>query len=294
MICHRSRYRYPPDAFIELHFNKRAYPINRQFLEAFPAIKKSKLFENRIVSIPESCGNTFDHLHAFLTPKDYTPSLGDLYAAQPETLDKLTGPPCILSRDELWPAYIVTDIMVYRMAKEIGFAELREHVLERLNKQTYTRDNPLEVLEEVYHKLDAKHRDKDIREWIKAWLMTAIPSSLGDYAKRFPTNLAIIQSHEDWKDKYIKFREQGTELITDIDAVEKDLAKKKGEQPQQQQDPGQDTQQQLQFSPPTMSFLPLICLPHGSRYELFISPPAVISQQSQQYLPIHRHHQVLW
>ena len=222
----RRDYLQPGSSYIELIFDNRAFPLSKERIRGIPTLQRllSTSGTGRI-PIPSTSYDEFRGLYSFLQRGDYAPSL-DLLNSMGSVPSGATGPPCILQPRTGTPPFLLTDIRVYRLAREISFQELRIHALSRLNRQWCTHNDPIEALEEIYHKLGPKHRDKDLRDWVKAWLMVEIPKRDVEYAKLYPTNLAVLQKSHDWKDRYQRLRERGGELITDVDAVEREMAEK--------------------------------------------------------------------
>ena len=130
--------------------------------------------------------------------------------------------------------FLLPDIKAYRLATTIDIPELKKNALERLYAQTFTTDDACAALEEVYHGGSIKSAeeakkagdagagcpDNELRKWVRDWLKVA---GRGNYE----SNLQLLQKHPVWKDKYLKLRERGSELITDIDTIEAELAKEK-------------------------------------------------------------------
>ena len=228
--CLRKAYRYPPSAYYELHFENRAFPIFPGELEDYSGTMKSDLFNGRVGIVPTSSWDGFRSLHSFILHGYYDCRLEELNLLHCPGLIGKTGPPCILHQDSHLAPLLLNNVRAYCLAREIKLPRFKAHALARLYKQASTANDPIEVLEEIYHKSGSQHPDKEIRDWVKAWLKVSIPSSTGPYAKEYPTNLQILQKHPDWKERYARLREKGTELITDIDAVEADIASKKQQQ----------------------------------------------------------------
>ena len=215
---------------MELHFQSKAYPITKaEFAGLFFKPPGS------ILMVPSDSLLEFRSLKSFLSRRDYEPDIRD----RQDRYSTVTrqGPPQIVERSVSDRSHIPIDIGAYRLAKEMSFEDLRQHALTRLYAQATTTDDPCHVLELIYHTLARKHRDKDLRDWVKEWLKvpTKHPLSI-----KFANNLQILQKHVDYKSKYVKLREKGSEMITDIDLVEADLAMaKSSKQQKESSDPKQ-------------------------------------------------------
>ena len=193
------------------------------------------------MQVPGNDETAFRILYAYLRKGTYGPALDDRIETPDPSRNvspgTLLGPPRIIDYQADSQPFLLPDIKVYRLATLLGFSELQKHSLERLYAQSFTTDDPCEALEEVYHGGPAKPaEDKtpsavtgsaaapsmELREWARAWLKVKSSSS-------YESNLQILQEHPMWKVKYTKLRERGSELITDIDTVEMELANERTE-----------------------------------------------------------------
>ena len=169
---------------------------------------------------------TFKRLLSFIETGDYKPSSSERQSGASSI--SRPGPPAIGEYDANSKAFLLVDIKVYRLGMDLDIPELKTLALRNLSHQSLTSEDPCAVLDHIYHsgpvkevKGDAKKStmkppDKALRDWVKAWLKVHCGS-------RFFDNLGILQKHPLWAEKYSKLRERGSELITDIDGVEREL-----------------------------------------------------------------------
>ena len=242
----RCNYKSPTDC-VEIHLDKHAFPITRGNLSN--SSLGEKLSKSCVLQIPTTDWKTLSRLLSFIRDGNYKPDIEarnvrvhGCYHGPGQALTQ--GPPRIISREDTNDDFLIFDVAAYRLAAAIGFSEMCTYVLSRMNSQTFTRDDPCKVLEVVYHgssSLDkgdtpkqgdsskskstghgekkASPPDEKLRTWVKKWLKVWGPDST------YINNLQTLQKHPKWKSKYAKLRERGTEMITDIDAVEAELAK---------------------------------------------------------------------
>ena len=193
------------------------------------------------MQVPGNDETAFRILYAYLRKETYGPALDDRIETPDPSRNvspgTLLGPPRIADyRADIEP-FLLPDVKVYRLATLLGFSELQKHSLERLYAQSFTTDDPCVALEEVYHggpmkpakdstssatTVPAAAPSMELRKWVRAWLKVKGSGS-------YESNLQLLQKHPTWKDKYAKLRERGSELITDIDTVQMELAKERTE-----------------------------------------------------------------
>ena len=200
------------------------------------------------MQVPGNDETAFRILYAYLHKGTYGPALDDRietpdpsHNVSPGTL---LGPPRIVDYRADSQPFLLPDIKVYHLATLLGFSELQKHSLERLYAQSFTTDDPCVALEEVYHGGPAKPAEgktpsatsgsaaapsMELREWARAWLKVKGSGS-------YESNLQLLQKHPMWQDKYTKLRERGSELITDIDTVEMELAQERTETKKKEED----------------------------------------------------------
>jgi hypothetical protein len=217
--------------------------VKRTKLSNLPSLSE-KTASNPVIHVPADDDDTFKRLYDFIDKSEYKPP----YKAR-QTRDPVSGlcrgPPRIVDFEPHGKAYLLVDVKMYRLAMAMDFPELRKYALRRLSLQTFTNEDPCAVLEYIYHggpakdkapesttqsekksnskdtakKPELKRPDESIRRWVRAWLL--VESETKDYAN----NLDILTRHPLWAAKYRSLRERGSELITDIDAVEAEIQK---------------------------------------------------------------------
>ena len=237
---------------IELHFRDRAYLVKRTKLSKLTSLS-DKTASNPVLKVPADDEDMFKRLYEFIGTGNYKPAVKERQTQDPVSRVWSLGPPRIVDFDANGKAFLVTDIKMYRLAMAMDFPELKERVLARLRAQSFTNEDPCAVLEHIYHggpalapkstpepdktteakdskdsskKPEVKRPDEGIRKWVKDWLQVKSKD------KSLSNNLQILQQHPLWTEKYKKLRERGSELITDIDAVEANIKKAKKEEEQ--------------------------------------------------------------
>ena len=254
----------PNGTYFELHFQNRAIPIARSQITSLPSILNKPLSDPNMdvltIKVSGDDEETFTRLYSFINTGDYKPAIKDRQDQNLVTENR--GPPRLLDYDPECKPYLIADIKVYRLALAMDFPELKGVALKRLEAQSWTNEDPIAALEYIYHggpikaskptssstsakeseakdrtnKVEFKRADDAIRTWVKKWLMVKscqppythnleILQKYSQWKDKYAHNLEILQTHPLWKDKYTKLRERGSELITDIDIVESELAK---------------------------------------------------------------------
>lgn len=238
---------------IELHFKDHAYLMKRAKLSKFTTLS-DRTTSDPVVKVPTNDEDTFNRLYDFINRGgDYKPAIKERQTQDPFSKPRFLGPPRIVDFEANGKAFLVVDIQMYRLGMAMDFPELKTRALARLRAQCFTNEDPCAVLEHIYHggpakapnpkstsdtekksdsryskdspkKLEVKRPDDGIRQWVKDWLQVKSKSG------KFSGNLEILQQHPLWTDKYKKLRERGSELVTDIDAVEAEIKKAKMEQ----------------------------------------------------------------
>lgn len=232
---------------IELQFKDCAYMMKRTRLSNLASISDRTTLDP-VIDVPADDEETFKRLYDFMDNGDYKPSVKE---RQDTVSGTRRGPPRIVDFEANGQAYLQVDIKMYRLAMAMDFPELKKWALARLRAQSFMNEDPCAVLEHIYHgspakspgsksepekekkpdskeaskKPEIKGPDDGIRQFVRDWLKVKSES------KDFSNNLDILQRHPLWSDKYKKLREQGSELITDVDAVELEIKKAKKEQP---------------------------------------------------------------
>ncbi|MCJ1404352.1 hypothetical protein MMC11_007577 [Xylographa trunciseda] len=214
------------EKYIEFHFQDRAFPIPLPHGTAPPSLS-DRIKSSSVFKVPGNDEDTFKRLISFVEAGDYKPSGSE---RQPDT--SLLGPPAIVEYNASSKAFLLVDIKVYRLGLDLDFKELKALALRYLSDQYQSDEDPCAVLEYIYHggptkeaqeeakKVMVKHPDTALRDWVKAWLKVPCGPPFFD-------NLGILQKHPLWVEKYSKLRERGSELVTDIDSVEKELVQKR-------------------------------------------------------------------
>ncbi|MCJ1283953.1 hypothetical protein MMC26_003284 [Xylographa opegraphella] len=214
---------------VEFHFQNRAFPVHLPQDTAPPSLS-DKIKSNSVFQVSGDDEETFKRLLSFIETGEYKPSGCD---RQPMAFSiNLPGPPTIVEHNASSKSFILVDIKVYRLGMELDYLELKTLALRNLFHQDQTDEDPCAILEYIYHggplkeikvdskKLPIKHPDNALRDWVKAWLKVPCGSPFFD-------NLGILQKHPLWAEKYTKLRERGSELITDIDSIERELMQKR-------------------------------------------------------------------
>lgn len=217
----RSQYPFPPESYIELHFGPHAYPLSRDDIAPhLPRLEKSPCFTNkRILVLPAwSDWTEFVIFYAFLCKQS---------SSSPAKSSDRSELPIIGSHDPKFIAVVKSYVSVLHLARVLKFHPLIIYAFNALYSLRYTHENPIAVLESIYHPPESIPQVLELREWTKEWLALPIPYANGweDYAAKYPTNLSVVKDHPDWKSAYVALREKGTVLVTDLDAVEAKIAK---------------------------------------------------------------------
>ena len=215
-----SQFSYPQDKYIELHFQSLAFPILRSKIAShLPALTKSPCFtSNRIFTFPKtSCKNDLFTLYKFLHLESPTSTING--GPAPQQLP-LIGP-----QDPSSQPVLKAHIGTYNVAQTLSFPPLAEHALSLLYRTPTTQEDSIAVLELIYHPPSPLPRtpDPELRAWARSWLeldRRGRDHGWGDYAAGYLTNLNVLRSHPDWKEKYKRLREKGSVLITDLDTIE--------------------------------------------------------------------------
>ena len=141
--------------------------------------------------------------------------------------DYKPGPPVILTKMDNSQQYLSTSIAAAQLGSTLGFKPLTTHAIHRLSNLGWTTNNPVKALAQIYH--GPCSPNSDLRGWVKSWLAVKLPTSPdAAYAKSYPTNLAVLKTHPNYKNEFAVLREKEKdkkkELNSDIEAVEKQLA----------------------------------------------------------------------
>ena len=221
-------YDLKPDDYIELHFDKRIFPLQRTYTNDLQGLSKSPFFTNkRELHFPSTFGwPEFRSLYSFLVYKDFDPTLASIHADSLSKKHK-PGPPIVLPKKDGSAQYLSTSIAAAQLGTTLSFKPLTTHALHRLNNLGWTTNNPVDALEKIYH--GSSTPNSDLRAWVKTWLAVKVPTSAdAAYAKSYPTNLAVLKNHTNWKNEFALLREKEKdkkkEMNTDVEAVEKQIA----------------------------------------------------------------------
>ncbi|MCJ1317863.1 hypothetical protein MMC15_003190 [Xylographa vitiligo] len=220
------------EKFVEFQFQNRAFPVLLPPGTAPPSLS-DKIKSSPVLKVSGDDEETFKRLLSFLETGDYRPS-GSERQPRVSSISRL-GPPAIVEYDANSKAFLLIDAKVYRLGMDVDFLELKTLAIRNLFHQNQTNEDPCAVLECIYHgdpvkeitgeakKITIKHPDNTLRDWVKAWLKVPCSSPFFD-------NLGILQKHPLWAEKYSKLRERGSELVTDIDSIERELVPKRASQ----------------------------------------------------------------
>ena len=216
------------DDYIELHFDKRIFPLQRKYTNDLQDLSKSPFFTNeRELHFPSTFGwPEFRSLYSFLVYKEFDPTLASIHADS-LSKDYKPSPPVILPKKNGSAQYLSTSIAAAQLGATLSFKPLITHTLHRLNNLGWTTNNPVDALGKIYH--GSSSPNSDLRAWVKTWLAIKVPTSPdAAYAKSYPTNLAVLKNHTNWKNEFALLREKEKdkkkELNADIEAVEKQVA----------------------------------------------------------------------
>ena len=216
-----------PEDYIELHFEKRIFPLKKEYTNDLQDLSKSPFFTNkRELHFPSTFSwSEFRSLYSFLVYKDFDPRLSTIHSS-PLSKDYKPGPPVILTKKDGSQEYLSTSVAAAQLGSTLSFKPLITHAIYRLNNLGWTTNNPVKALAQIYH--GSSSPNSDLRGWVKAWLAVKIPTSPdAAYAKSYATNLAVLKNHPNYKNEFALIREKEKdkkkELNTDIEAVEKQL-----------------------------------------------------------------------
>ncbi|KAF2838175.1 hypothetical protein M501DRAFT_1017199 [Patellaria atrata CBS 101060] len=177
-----------PAEYVELVFEGKPVRIPRPELERFGSLKELFGEGKRELNIPEGTSfHTFSRLCEFITKTTYEP---DIQETQVEDPGDNYGPPAIVTQDDKddeksatsddtkdETPYLRIDTRVFLLASQIGFSEIQSHALDRMNKQHVSREDPVEVLKELYAS-DEPH--ETLRRWCRKWLARIRPQAVED------------------------------------------------------------------------------------------------------------------
>ena len=229
----------PEPGFVELRMDNYAIPTPPGKLAG--SSLNEKLANSRLLEVPTADWKNFSRLLSFIRDGKYGPEIDGrtqpLLGNRNWPSQAIThGPPRIMPKGTTEEDILVSDVQAYRLASAIGFSEMCAYILDRMSSPAYTHDDPCKVLEMVYHSgppakpADEPQKgddmkspippDEKMRTWVQEWL------KVSGSGRPYANNLQCLQKHPDWKDKYAKLRERGSEMITDIDAIEAELAKR--------------------------------------------------------------------
>ncbi len=213
--------------YIELHFDKRIYPLERKYTNDLLELSKSGHFTNkRELHFPSTFGwSEFRSLYHFLVYRDFEPTLASVQADS-LSKDYKPGLPIILTRKDSSQQYLSTSIAAALLGSTLKFTPLTTHAIYRLKTLGWTTNNPIKALAQIYHGSDSPN--SDLRGWVKSWLAVRLPTSPdAAYAKAYLTNLAVLKSHPEWKKEFAalqeKEKDKKKELNSDIEAAEKQI-----------------------------------------------------------------------
>ena len=220
-------YKLKLEDYIELHFEKRIFPLERKYTSDLPELTKSPFFTNkRELHFPSTFSwSEFRSLYSFLVYKEFDPRLSSIHS-ESSSKDYKPGLPVILTKKDGSEQYLSTSIAAAQLGSTLSFKPLTTHAIHRLNNLGWTTNNPVKALAQIYH--DSSSPNSDLRAWVKTWLALKTPSVPDAiYAKSFPTNLAVLKNHAKFKNEFALLREKEKdkkkELNSDIEAVEKQL-----------------------------------------------------------------------
>ncbi|MCJ1426163.1 hypothetical protein MMC29_004065 [Sticta canariensis] len=218
----RSQFPFPEESYVELHFGSQVFPLARDRIAShLPWLAQSSCFvNNRFLVLPAWSDSTdLVILYIFLLR---TPS-----SSSPTPRSDSAQFPVIGAHTPQFSAVVKAHVSVFHLALALEFKPLAVYAFNVLHSLRYTHENPIAVLERIYHPPESIPQIPGLREWTKSWLALRIPHDDGweDYAARYPTNFDVIKEHPDWKAAYVALREKGTVLVTDLDAVEAEIAK---------------------------------------------------------------------
>lgn len=267
----RSQYALPSESYIELHFRSHAFPLPRDRIAPHvPMLAESPcLTDKRILVLPAWSDSTdLVILYAFL--------LGTRSPSAPDTRSDQARLPIIGTHDPKSTPLVKSYVSAYHLALALAFRPLAIHAVDALQSLRVTHENPIAVLERIYHPPDSVPQVPGLRQWTRDWLAVRIPPADGweHYAATYPTNLSVIKEHPDWKAAYVALREKGTGLVTDLDGVEAATA-----QPTPQQPPRPPARHGLLLSllPPTAPkepiHPPISPDPHPAPSPFYFPPP---------------------
>lgn len=223
----RSKFGSSPDKYIELHFEDKVYPLQRERLCDLPALSKSPFLTNkRVLNFPSTFARTdFRTLYLFLLFKRFDPTLKPSLVHSSILISE-KGPPVILPYVKESAQYLTGSITAVQLAATLNFPSLGTHAITYLQNLPYTENDPTAALAQIYYPENASPPAPELRAWVRSWLahrLSDIVKTL--YSNAYDTNLAVIQHHPDLKEKYASLQQKskGKELATDIETVEKEL-----------------------------------------------------------------------
>ena len=269
----KSTYKSHKMPFHEIQFAGRLIPILSGVLGPYSSLKTRR--DGHTFKLETKDEGAFADLYNFLLNGHYAPNTGAANAnpmvmsgaLAPQVLGVLPDGTAMVARAPTFdmgalipsfPTPILRDVRAYRVGSTLDIPELQQHALDRLMSWGVTSENPVQVLEYLYHgpqstKKGDKGKEKEmkrdglvepdepIRSWCRVWLATKEQHQHGR------ANLEVIKDPSRWGADYRRLREKGGLLITDTDAAEADL---RAEQIQRQSGKGKGKKKKREITAP--------------------------------------------
>ena len=245
----RSSYTSIGIPYIEIQFAERAVPVPQACLGGNSSLSQRK--NGAVLKLETKDEAAFADLYMFLTKGRYEAASGVgnanlLLQAPGAVVDVLPNGLAILDQGaamnfgRIVPAAakpMLADVRAYRVGATLEIPELQHHALQRLWNWGTTTENPVHVLEYLYHGTpiaEAGKKDKDndrkekkggggggltepdelLRHWCREWMKAKEDRQGGK------SNLEIIKDPMRWGAVFRTLREKGGLLIADADAAE--------------------------------------------------------------------------
>lgn len=244
----RSSYTSIGVPYIEIQFSDRAIPVAQASLGANSSLTQHK--NGATLKLETKDEAAFADLYNYLTKGRYVPSrdVGNTnLLTRPPVVEVLpSGLPVLVDPGDMIIQAIIPsnatpilqDVRAYRVGTTLEIPELQRHALQRLWNWGVTAENPVHVLEYLYHgtphvkdgKGDKKDGNKEsekekkggglappdelLRNWCREWLKTK------ERPRGGPNNLEIVRDPMRWGAEFRALRERGGLLIADVDSAE--------------------------------------------------------------------------
>lgn len=152
------------------------------------------------------------------------------------TLDSYpeSGPPYIVvPQNSVSPPFLLKSVASFNLAIFLNFEPLASNALQRLNSLTFTFEDPIDILEDVYQPKSMPRASGLIRMWARQWMslqLPQLPQLLGDYGRGYSTNLGVLERHPKCAQRFRLLKEKSHDLTVDVEDVQLSPSTSRGQQ----------------------------------------------------------------